>query len=163
VPPNGGRDEAPPDKLLLHLHRTAARAEAVPAGPTASFMRLLDSTARLRRDQTDLVPRAGDVSKIIEHIAAVIEANFLDRGAMSGKRELALGQWVMQAPGAEELLELREFDHLDCGADGVLLGIQVHYAYLGWVAMCCLTDSRINCRARQPTPTRRTPELRCRR
>jgi hypothetical protein len=46
VLPNGGRDHALPDKLLLHRHRTAVRAEVVPAGPTASFMRLLDSPAR---------------------------------------------------------------------------------------------------------------------
>ena len=46
VLPNGGHREALPDKLLLRLHRTAARAEVVPAGPTGSFMRLLGTCVR---------------------------------------------------------------------------------------------------------------------
>ena len=43
VLPNGGPDEAPPDKLLLHLHRMAVRTKAISAGPTGSFMRWLGS------------------------------------------------------------------------------------------------------------------------
>ena len=46
VLPNGGHREALADKLLLRLHRTAARAEVVPAGPTGSFMRLLGTCVR---------------------------------------------------------------------------------------------------------------------
>jgi len=46
VPANGGRNEAPPDKLLLHLHRTAARADIVPAGPAVCCKRLLGQLAR---------------------------------------------------------------------------------------------------------------------
>jgi len=46
VPPNGGRNEAPPDKPLLHLHRTAVRADIVPAGPAGCCKRLLGQPAR---------------------------------------------------------------------------------------------------------------------
>jgi hypothetical protein len=46
VPPNGGRNEAPPDKPLPHLHRTAVRAEIIPAGPAGCCKRLLGQPAR---------------------------------------------------------------------------------------------------------------------
>jgi hypothetical protein len=46
VPPNGGRNETPPDKPLLRLHRTAARADMVPAGPAVCCKRLLGQPAR---------------------------------------------------------------------------------------------------------------------
>ena len=46
MPPNGGRNEAPPDKPLFHQHRTAARREAVPAGPVGCCKRLLGQLAR---------------------------------------------------------------------------------------------------------------------
>jgi hypothetical protein len=45
VPPNGGRNEAPPDKPPPRLHRTAARAEIVPAGPAVCCKRLLGQLA----------------------------------------------------------------------------------------------------------------------
>jgi len=48
---NGGRCEALPDKLLLRLRRTAARTKVVPAGPAASFMRLLDGDGELLLEQ----------------------------------------------------------------------------------------------------------------
>ena len=51
VLPNGDHHEALPDKPLLRLHRMALRSEAVPAGPTASFMRLLDGDGELLLEQ----------------------------------------------------------------------------------------------------------------
>ena len=46
MPPNGGDNEAPPDKPLLHQHRAAACADIVPAGPAGGCKRLLGQLAR---------------------------------------------------------------------------------------------------------------------
>jgi hypothetical protein len=62
VLPNGGHHEALPDKLLLHLHRTAERAEVDPAGPTASFMRWLGAT---------LLADCMDSVDMVEHVVGL--------------------------------------------------------------------------------------------